>query len=94
MRPDAVLIDQPAEHLGRAVGAVSKEAGGIEIEALHRAFYHAFCGQNLGLPDRGGRFDIDDDPIVDVDHVVGGIAEERLSTPPSTQPGCCCVAPL
>lgn len=80
VRLDAVLIDQPAKHLGRAVGAVTQKAGGIQIEAIHRAFYHAFCSQDLGLSDRGRRFDINDDPVGDIDQVVGGIGEERLPT--------------
>ena len=37
MRFDAVLIDQSAEHLGRAISAVAHELGRIEIEALHRS---------------------------------------------------------
>jgi hypothetical protein len=49
------------------------------VQELRGAFYHAFCGQNLGLPDRGGRFDINDDPVVDIDQEVGGIGEECLS---------------
>ena len=49
------------------------------MQELSRAFYHAFCGQDLGLPDRGGRFDINDDPVVDIDQEVGGMGEERLS---------------
>src|SRR3979490_1576768 len=80
MRLDAVLVDQPAEHLSRAIGAVAEKTGWIKIEALHRAFDHTFCGQNLGLPDRGRRFDINDDRVVDIDQVVGGIGEERLPT--------------
>jgi hypothetical protein len=52
MRLDAVFMDQPAEHLGRAVSAVAHQPSRIEIEALHRPFDHALCGQNLGLPDR------------------------------------------
>jgi hypothetical protein len=37
-----------------------------------------FCGQDLGLPDRGGRFDINDDPVVDIDQVVGGNRRRML----------------
>jgi len=31
----------------------------------------AVCGQDLSLADRRGRFDIDDDRVVDIDQVVG-----------------------
>ena len=52
---------------------------GIKIEAIDRAFYHAFCGQDLGLPDRDCRFDINNNAVVDIDQIVGGISEECLS---------------
>ena len=51
----------------------------MQIEAFDRAFDHALRSQNLGLPDRGGRFDVDDDRVVDIDQIVGGISEEGLS---------------
>src|ERR1700759_4538458 len=51
----------------------------MQIEALHRAFDHALRSQNLGLPDRSGRFDIDDDRVVDIDQIVGRVSEEGLS---------------
>jgi len=31
-----------------------------------------------GLPDRGCRFDINDDRVVDIDQIVGGISKEGL----------------
>jgi hypothetical protein len=43
MRLDPVLIDQPAEHLGRAVGAIAGEPGRIEVEAVHRPLDHALA---------------------------------------------------
>jgi CubicO group peptidase (beta-lactamase class C family) len=30
MRLDAVLMDEPAEHLGRAIGAVAHQLGGVD----------------------------------------------------------------
>ena len=75
---NAVLIDKPAKHLGRTVGAVAHQSGGVEIEALHRAFDHAFGGENLRLPDRGGRLDIDDDRIVGIDQIICRVGEEGL----------------
>src|ERR1700690_3859886 len=79
MRFDAMLIDQPAEHVGRAIGTVAHKLDGMQTEAFHRAFDHALRSQNLGLPDRSGRFDIDDDRVVDIDQIVGGVSEEGLS---------------
>ena len=78
MRLDAVLIDQPAEHLGRAIGAVAHELGRVEVEALHRPFHHSFGSQHFGLSDRRGGLDIDDDRVLDIDQVIGRIAEEGL----------------
>jgi hypothetical protein len=39
----------------------------------------AFCGQDLSLPDRGCRFDINNNAVVDIDQIVGRIGEECLS---------------
>src|SRR4029450_1113994 len=78
MRRDAMLISQPAEHLGRAVGAVAEKAAGIEIEAINGPLDHPLCRQDLGLPDRGRCFDINDDRVVDVDQIVGRVGKERL----------------
>src|ERR1700692_1079423 len=78
MRLDAVLMYQPAEHLGGPIGAVAYEHGGVEIEALHRSFDHALCRLDLSLADRGGRFHIDNDRVVDIDQIVGGVSEEGL----------------
>jgi 2-methylisocitrate lyase-like PEP mutase family enzyme len=36
-----MLIDQPPEHLGRAIAAVAEEPARIEIEPFARALYHA-----------------------------------------------------
>ena len=57
---------RPAEHVGRAIGTVTNEPGGIEIKAFHRAFDHALCGQHFRPPDRGSCFDINDDRVADV----------------------------
>ena len=76
---DAVLIDEPAQHLGRAVRAVAGEPGRIEVETVDRPLDHALGRGHLGLADGGGRLDVHDDPMVDVDEVVGGIGEERLA---------------
>jgi hypothetical protein len=73
MRLNAVLVDQPAEHLGRAVGAIAHEPGGIEAEAIHRALNHALGGQNVGLLDGHGGLYIDDDRMLDIDQVICGV---------------------
>jgi hypothetical protein len=78
MRLDPVLLDEPAQHLGRAVGAVAGEPSRIEVEAVDRPFDHALGRPHLGLADGGGRLDVHDDPMVEVDEVVGGLGEERL----------------
>src|ERR1700733_3800802 len=72
-------MHQPAEHLGRAISAVAHESCRIQIEALHRSFDHTLCRQDLGLADRGGRFDIDNNRVVDIDQIVGGVSKKGLS---------------
>jgi hypothetical protein len=72
MRLDSVLIDQPAEHLGRAIGAIAHEPSRVETEAVDRAL------EDFGLPDRRCRFDINNDSVLDIDQIVGGIGKVRL----------------
>lgn len=79
MRLDAVLVNQPTLHVGRAIGTVAHQLGVIEIEAFHRTLDHAPCCEDLGLPHRRGCFDIDDDRILDIDQIIGGVSEEGLS---------------
>ena len=78
MRLDAMLVDQPADHLSRAVSAIAHESGRIEVEALHRTFDHAFGGEDLGLSDRRGCFDIDYNSVLGIYQIVGRAAKEGL----------------
>src|SRR5262245_23240066 len=74
-----MLVDRAAEHLGRAISAVTEEPARIEIEPFERALNHAFGSQHLRLPDCRGRLDIDDDRVLDVDQVVRRVGEEGLA---------------
>jgi hypothetical protein len=71
VRLDPLVMSQPAEHLGRAVGGVADQSGGVESEGFERALDHALGCRHLGLPDRCRRFDIDDNRVVDIDQVIG-----------------------
>ena len=70
--------DQPGEHLGRAIGAVGGQPLGLEAEAVLGALDHGARRADLGLADRRGRLDVDDDGVVEVDQVVGGVGEEGV----------------
>jgi hypothetical protein len=67
VRFDAVLIVEPAEHLGRTAGVVTDELARTEMELFERALNHAIGGQYLRLPDCGGRLDIDHDGVLIID---------------------------
>ena len=88
MRLDPLLVDQPGQHLRPAVGGVGHQALGVEVEAVERAPDHVASRLVLGLPDRGGRLDIADDGVLEIDEVVGGMEEIRLAgrCPPAPQP--------
>jgi hypothetical protein len=47
-----------------------------------------FAAQHLGLTDRGRRFNIDDDRVVDIDQIVGRVGEEGRTTAPCSPPRC------
>ena len=84
VRLDPALMDQPGQLLGRAVGGVGGQPLGLEAEAVLRPLDHALALRHLGLADGGGRLDIDDDGVFEVDQVVGRVGEEgvaRLGAP-------------
>ena len=56
---DPLLLNQPVEHLSRAVGGVADQLGRGEIEAFERALDHALGRRHLGLANRRRRLDID-----------------------------------
>ena len=78
VRLDPALMHQPGEHLGRAIGAVGGQPLRLEAEAILGALDHGACRADLGLADRTARLDIDDDGMVHVDQVVGGVGEEGV----------------
>ena len=79
VRRDPALLDQPGEVLGRAIGAVGNQALRLEAEALGGPIEHSARGADFGLADGAARFDIEDDRVVGIDQVVGGIGEEGMA---------------
>ena len=79
VRLDPTLMHEPREHLGRTIRTVGGQPLRIEPEAILAAFDHRACRTDLGLADRAARLDVDDDGMVHVDQVVGGVGEERVA---------------
>jgi hypothetical protein len=73
------LVHQPAQHLGRTIGAVGGKPLLIKAEEILGAFDHGSRCADLGLSDRPARFDVNDDGIVHVDQIVGGVSEEGMA---------------
>ena len=51
---------------------------GIETEVILGPVNHRARRADLRLPDRAARLDIDDNGMVEVDQVIGGIGEEGM----------------
>jgi hypothetical protein len=81
MRLDTLLVDQPAEHLGRAVAGVGSKPLRLQSKAALSPFDHPLGGSDLGLANRCGRLDIDDDAVLEIDEVVGLVAELSRAAP-------------
>jgi hypothetical protein len=79
MRLDPALMHQPGEVLGRAVGAIGGEPNRPEAEAFLGSLNHGSGRADLGLPDGATGLDIDDDGVVEVDQIVGGVSEEGVA---------------
>lgn len=78
MRLYPALMDPPGEVLGQAIGTVGGEACGPEAEAVLRPFRYAARRPDLGLPDGAASSHIEDDGMVEIDQVVGGVGEEGM----------------
>src|SRR6201993_4330112 len=91
MRLDASFVNQPAQHVGRAIGAITEEPGRMKSEVLCCSLDHALGGENLRLPDRRCRLNIDNDRILNIDQIVRGVSEERLSAM-GAGPACCWIS--
>ena len=61
VRLDIALVDEPRQHLGRAIPCVRCQPFGPDAEAVLHALDHPFAGGHLGLPDRGARLHVYDD---------------------------------
>ena len=79
VRLDPALMHQPGEVLGRAIGGIGRQPFGIEAEAILGPVDHGACRADLRLPDRAARLDIDNDGMVEVDQVVGGVGEKGMA---------------
>jgi len=88
MRLDALIFHQPTDHLGSPIGAVTGKAFRIEAKPIHDPLDHRPCRTDLGLADGSRRLDIDDDGIVGVDQIVGGIGEKSWATQSARPLGC------
>ncbi len=76
---DALLVHQPLKHLGRAVGGVGGQTLGPQAQAFLGALDHGSAGCQLALAHGGGRFDVDDHRVIQVDQVVGAVGEAGRS---------------
>src|SRR6056297_1463052 len=74
-----LAVDQPAQHRPGAIGRVRDQALGMQVELLLYPFQHGLRRADLGLPDRAGRLNVDNDTMIRVDQVIVGIAEECRS---------------
>jgi hypothetical protein len=80
MRLEALLIDQPAQHLARSIGGVGNQRVGMQAEAILGADQHFAHGPDLSLAHGRGRLHIHDDGVIQIDQIVGAEGEEGLSS--------------
>jgi len=83
VRFDLLFIDHPAQHFRSAIGGVANQSSRRKIEALFDPVDHRLGRIYFVTPVRRCGLDIDDDPGLYVDQVVGRVRIERWST------GCC-----
>jgi len=77
VRCDALVLDHPAQHRSGAIGGVADQAAWLETETLLDAVDHRSRRVDLLRSVRGRGLDVDDDPGLQIDEVVGRVGEER-----------------
>src|SRR5277367_4805378 len=73
---DAFLLDQPVQHWSGPVSGISNKPLRLETKALLCSFDHGLRRADLGLTNRAGRLDINDDPELHVDEIIVGVSKE------------------
>lgn len=77
MRLDPLLVHEPMQHLGRAVGPVSRQPLRLETKALSGTLQHGAGCAHFGLPYGSGGLHVHDHSGREVDKVVVRIGKER-----------------
>jgi len=77
MRLDLLLVDDPVQHRCSAVGRVSDQALGSEIELPLDALDHRPCCVHFFSAVRGRGFDVNNDSGVEMNQVVRRVSVER-----------------
>src|SRR5450432_607452 len=73
---DALLLDQPVQHRSRPVSGIPDKPLRLETKALLRSLNHGLRRTDLGLANRAGRLDVNDDAELHVDQIVVGVSKE------------------
>jgi hypothetical protein len=69
---------KPSEHLGRTICTVGGHSFGIETELILDPVDHSARRADLRLPNGATSLDIDNDGVIEVDQVIGGVGEEGM----------------
>ena len=76
VRRDPLLIDNPIERLGRAIGRIGGKVLRLEVKSFLGSLDHRLRRADLGLTDGSGSFDVNNDAELDVNEIVIGIGKE------------------
>src|SRR6201996_2434196 len=76
---DAFLLNQPVQHRSCPVSGIPDKPLRLEAEALLCSLDHGLRRADLGLANRAGGLDVNDDTELHVDEIVVGISEECRS---------------
>ena len=70
---DPALIDQPGEHLGRAIAGVGRQTRRRDLEPVGGALDHCLGRRDFRLPYAGGGLHVHDHRVLEIDQIVVGI---------------------
>src|ERR1700728_3112782 len=79
MRLDPTGVHQPVEHVGGAIGRVSRQAIRMKPEPLIETIKHGAGRTNLSLPNGASWLDVNNDRSLQIDQIVVRVSEECMA---------------
>ncbi|MCY1299457.1 hypothetical protein D9M68_736560 [compost metagenome] len=88
MRSNLLFLHKPGQIVSGAIGTVGDQIAWLQAKAVLCSVDHGARSANLSLSNGTGGLDIENDAMVGVDQIVGGVGEEGMAFMGTRPLGC------